>query len=220
VLDLTHIRRRLAAPDPRRHAQTATTRGEAPAGRAALNETATPRQAAVAIILRQHPAADTEVLFIKRAERPGDPWSGQMAFPGGHRDPTDRDLRSAAVRETAEEIGVDLDPDRYLGPIEVQRPSFRGRSPGLLVAPFVFELEGEVECRLNHEVDEVVWAPLKPLHGGDWHDWEPIHINGTRQNFNGFRLAGGHFVWGLTYRMLKVFFATLDPHWQPPPEVD
>ena len=42
------------------------------------------RQAAVAIILREAPigsAEQTEVLFIQRAERPGDPWSGQMAFP-------------------------------------------------------------------------------------------------------------------------------------------
>lgn len=40
------------------------------------------RQAAVAIILRDAPmdgAEQTEVLFIQRAERPGDPWSGQMA---------------------------------------------------------------------------------------------------------------------------------------------
>jgi hypothetical protein len=36
--------------------------------------------------------------------------------------------------------------------------------------------------------------------------------------FNGYRLEGGHFVWGLTYRMLKSFFQTLDPTWQPPDE--
>ena len=40
------------------------------------------RQAAVAIILRQHPTEpSTQILFIKRAEKPGDPWSGHMAFP-------------------------------------------------------------------------------------------------------------------------------------------
>jgi hypothetical protein len=38
--------------------------------------------------------------------------------------------------------------------------------------------------------------------------------------FNGYRLEGGHFVWGLTYRMLKTLFSTaLDPSWQPPAEL-
>ena len=30
------------------------------------------------------PLTEPEILFIKRADKPGDPWSGQMAFPGGH----------------------------------------------------------------------------------------------------------------------------------------
>ena len=45
------------------------------------------REAAVAAILR--PGDHTEALFILRASREGDPWSGQMAFPGGHKDPED-----------------------------------------------------------------------------------------------------------------------------------
>jgi hypothetical protein len=41
---------------------------------------------------------------------------------------------------------------------------------------------------------------------------------GTPTVFNGYRLPRGHFVWGLTYRILKTFFWTLDPNWQPPKE--
>ena len=58
-------------------------------------------------------AEQTEVLFIQRAERPGDPWSGQMAFPGGHREDSDISLQ-AAMRETHEEIGLGLDNADYL----------------------------------------------------------------------------------------------------------
>src|SRR5262245_34151321 len=64
-------------------------------------------RAAVAAILL--PRDDTfEILLIRRAERPTDLWSGHMAFPGGRRSPEDRDLLATAVRETEEEVGLDL----------------------------------------------------------------------------------------------------------------
>ena len=43
-----------------------------------------------------------ELLFMRRAEVSGDPWSGHLAFPGGRVDPTDRDDLHAAMRETEE----------------------------------------------------------------------------------------------------------------------
>jgi 8-oxo-dGTP pyrophosphatase MutT (NUDIX family) len=51
---------------------------------------------------------DPEILFIKRAGRAGDRWSGHTALPGGKRDPADIDDRAAAIRETQEEVGLDL----------------------------------------------------------------------------------------------------------------
>ena len=66
----------------------------------------TTRQAAVAIIVREI-NSQLEMLFIKRAEKEGDPWSGHMAFPGGHREPDDLGLKEAAERETLEEIGME-----------------------------------------------------------------------------------------------------------------
>ncbi len=50
----------------------------------------------------------TDLLFIRRAEKSGDPWSGHMAFPGGHMESSDASLLAAAIRETQEEIGLDL----------------------------------------------------------------------------------------------------------------
>ena len=64
------------------------------------------REAAVAAILR--PGPQPEMLFILRASKDGDPWSGHMAFPGGHRESSDASLRATAERETWEEIGLDL----------------------------------------------------------------------------------------------------------------
>ncbi|HEV8382740.1 MAG TPA: CoA pyrophosphatase, partial [Gemmatimonadales bacterium] len=73
--------------------------------------------AAVAVIL--HESDDgLEALFIHRAVRVGDTWSGQIAFPGGRREPSDHDLLATAIRETLEEVGVDLSRAERLGVLD------------------------------------------------------------------------------------------------------
>lgn len=180
------------------------------------------RQAAVAVILRPVRQAgdgnDVDILFIKRAEKAGDPWSGHMAFPGGHREPSDADLRAAAARETLEEIGLDLAGAEYLGPLAHQQASPRGRTLNMIIAPHVFAIDGDPAFTPNYEVAKVVWAPLARLADNGWHDTETRPMAGQPTIFNGYRLPEGHFVWGLTYRMLKTLFTTLDPDWQLPPE--
>ncbi len=57
---------------------------------------------------------DPEILFIKRAGRAGDRWSGHTALPGGRRDAPDADDRATAIRETQEEVGLDLTRSDYL----------------------------------------------------------------------------------------------------------
>jgi 8-oxo-dGTP pyrophosphatase MutT (NUDIX family) len=82
--------------------------------------------AAVAVIL--HDGDDgLETLFIHRAVRAGDTWSGQIAFPGGRREPGDGDLLVTAIRETHEEIGVALTAAERLGVLDDLSPvsSFR-----------------------------------------------------------------------------------------------
>lgn len=181
------------------------------------------RQAAVAIILREVPmdsAEQTEVLFIQRAERPGDPWSGQMAFPGGHREDSDSSLQAAAMRETHEEIGLSLANADYLGALNHQQAQPRGRVLNMLIAPHVFVTEDTPNFTPNREVAEVVWAPLPTLASNTLHDTETLKMAGKPIIFNGYRLRGGHFVWGLTYRILKSFFTAVDSKWQPPMEID
>ena len=181
------------------------------------------RQAAVAVVLRETAGA-TEVLFIKRAEKAGDPWSGHMAFPGGHRDPGDASLAAAAVRETAEEVGLDISSAPLLGALQPQRPmSVRSN---MLVAPFVFEIDGDPSFTLNHEVAAAVWAPLGPMHRGENHARsrppfdaaaDAAAASGGSGAFDGFRLARGYFVWGMTYRMVQTFFETIDPSYRASP---
>jgi len=182
------------------------------------------RQAAVAMILRErvHGGAPvTDLLFIRRAEKPGDPWSGHMAFPGGHIEPSDDSLLAASIRETCEEIGLDLAATAtHIGTIDHQRAQPRGRPLNMVIAPYVFRLDADAEFAPNHEVAEVVWTPLEPIAKGTNHTEEERIINGSPVLFSGYRINGGHFVWGLTYRMLQSFFQALDPRWEPPGEPD
>jgi len=176
------------------------------------------RQAAVAIIMRET-STGPEMLFIQRAEQDGDPWSGHMAFPGGHKDPVDNSLQDAAMRETLEETGLSLAGSEYLGALDHQQAQPRGRVLNMLIAPHVFQIEGDPRFTPNYEVAEVVWAPVQAMASNDLHDTETKPMAGTPTIFNGYRLERGHFVWGLTYRIVKRFFATLDPEWIPPREL-
>ncbi len=175
----------------------------------------TTRQAAVAIIMRET-RQGPQMLFIERAVKEGDPWSGHMAFPGGHRDPGDPSLQAAAMRETLEEIGLDLSHAQYLGALNHQQAQPRGRVLDMLIAPHAFQISGDPDFTPNYEVADVVWTALQPMARNEIHDTETKPMAGVPTVFNGYRLERGHFVWGLTYRILKTFFATLDPNWQPP----
>jgi len=201
VFTLPHIRTALAQHEPKFVEPKATT-----------------RQAAVAIIMRDT-SNGPEMLFIQRAIKEDDPWSGHMAFPGGHKDPVDESLQDAARRETLEETGFSLHNSDYLGALDHQHAQPRGRVLDMLIAPHVFQIEGDPVFTPNYEVAEVVWAPLQAMATNQLHDTETKPMAGTPTVLNGYRLARGHFVWGLTYRMLKTFFTTLDPNWVPPREL-
>ncbi len=173
------------------------------------------RQAAVAVIVREF--TDTlDVLFIKRAMAGGDPWSGQMAFPGGHLEPHDESLLVAAMRETFEETGVRLSENQYLGRLNHQRPASRTGGQQLFVMPFVFGVLGDPEIQTNHEVEAVVWGSLPQMMDGSLHATEARSFAASSAIFNGYRLGSDRFVWGLTYRTLQEFFSVLDPHYQVP----
>jgi len=187
---------------------------EALAGRA--HRPAAPGQgdrfAAVAAILREG-AAGAEVLLIRRASHPRDPWSGQMAFPGGRHDPTDPDLVATAMRETAEEVGLALDREGTLvGRLDDLPAVARGRRAGLVIAPFVFQLAGPEPPELRPapgEVAEVLWAPLGPLLRGERDATYPYEHEGRHIPLPAYDVDG-RIVWGLTHRMLSALFEILD----------
>jgi len=170
------------------------------------------RQAAVAAILRAPEGAhDAEVLLIRRAEREGDPWSGQMAFPGGRREPADPSLYHTALRETHEEIGLDLaEHARLLGRLDDLAAVARARRVGMQISPFIFALDEPAPppFTLSDEVAEVVWAPLGAMARGERAARYPYTHEGTLYDMPAFAI-GERIVWGLTFRMLEMLFDAL-----------
>jgi 8-oxo-dGTP pyrophosphatase MutT (NUDIX family) len=169
------------------------------------------RQAAVAAILKPE-KKDTEVLFIQRATKEGDPWSGHMAFPGGHKDEEDGNLRHTAERETWEEIGLDLNQHgRYVGQIDSVRANPQGRKIDMIVTPFVYVLETPgVNLAPNVEVADIHWGSLSDMFHGRCLAQEEFEVGGQRQSYPGYSV-GDQVVWGLTLRMLEQMFSMLDP---------
>jgi 8-oxo-dGTP pyrophosphatase MutT (NUDIX family) len=161
--------------------------------------------AAVALILRS--SRELELLLIRRAVAEGDPWSGQMALPGGRRDPSDPSLLHTAMRETEEETAVSLDGKRSpMGRLEPMVPATR-RLPPILIFPFIFGVPANTKAVVaSREVDEVIWTPLSTFQQPTALGTVDItYGDGSSRSFPCFRI-GDRVVWGLTYRILTRFF--------------
>lgn len=167
------------------------------------------RESAVAVVVRALPD-DVEVLLIKRAEHEADPWSGHMAFPGGRRDPGDMDLVGTAIRETREELSLDLEKDgRLVSELDEVEAIGRGVRTGLIVRPHLFVLERDVPLVPNYEVAGVVWASLAHLRSERAHASVTYTRQGRELTLPAYGV-GEHTVWGLTYLMLSTFLGLYD----------
>ena len=157
-------------------------------------------RAAVAAVLRGK-EEDLELLFMRRAEQEGDPWSGHISFPGGRAEPGEEDPLQTAVRETEEETGIDLGRDaELLGPLDEIRAMARGRPMNLSIAPFVFRLLRSVDGTPNHEVVSLHWLLLERLLDEECRSTMEYEHEGTTLELPCLRIDE-LVIWGLTYRM-------------------
>lgn len=157
-------------------------------------------RSAVALILQLRDG-ELGVLMIRRAEREGDPWSGQMAFPGGRWEPEDKNSLATARRETEEEIGLHLGAQEpCIGKLS-ELNAVNRRFRGLVISPYVFHLERSVNFHPNYEVAEVVWVPLEFLLDADNREEMVWERNGLRLTMPCYFFEGRR-IWGLSLRML------------------
>ena len=148
--------------------------------------------AAVAILIRER-NGDLEFFLVKRAVVEGDPWSGDMAFPGGKRDSQQEDLVDTAARETLEETAIDIREKAKLG---YMKPIYSSVRTKMKVQPVVYIFDEDPEVQLNYELTRHLWAPLKDLMDSQTEE----HVKGW---FGEIYKYDGEVVWGLTYKMLK-----------------
>ncbi len=169
-------------------------------------------QAAVAIILRNEWKAQRRVvslLVIERAEHESDRWSGDLAFPGGRRDPGDTTLLATAVREVQEELGLTLRSDWLLG--ELDWVSARAAGSGLTVAPFVFAAPDVGALKLKaDEVADVHWVDMELLLRGDLDTQVALRRKGALLRLPGYRV-GHKTLWGLSHAMLTTLLSHIRP---------
>jgi 8-oxo-dGTP pyrophosphatase MutT (NUDIX family) len=159
------------------------------------------RRAAVAAVLR-FDRAQPEVLLMQRAEREGDRWSGHVSLPGGNASPADPGLVDTAIRETREEVGLDLARSgRLLGRIDAIQAVARGKILPMTITPYVFALVEDAPLALGPEATAAFWLPLADAARGRLDDTYEYRIGPAPLALPCWRFDG-RVVWGLTYKML------------------
>lgn len=157
------------------------------------------KRAAVAVVIGGDP--DPAIAFIRRKVRSGDPWSGQVAFPGGFQASDAESLEGTARRETLEETGLDLARHgRLVGPLDDVSPR-TPYLPPLIVAPFVYSVPVPPLLSAGDEADAALWIPARQV-------FDPAHRTafelplpaGTRA-FPAIQVQD-LVIWGLTERIL------------------
>ncbi len=161
-----------------------------------------PRAAVAAVV-----DARGDLLLMHRAEHEDDPWSGHLSFPGGRVEPDDRDALHAAIRETREEVGVQLTPDQLVG--QLDELSTRPVRRHLVIESFVFHVPELGPFTLNEEVQGVHRVNLEDLLAGVGRSrfpftWRDQTIELPCVDVDGRRL------WGLTLRIVDDLLHRID----------
>ncbi len=155
--------------------------------------------AAVALILRTW-GGELQILLIQRVDREGDPWSGQIALPGGMRNADDASLSQTARRETLEEVSIDVEEScLFLGRLSEVRPA---NLPQIHVFPFVYSLQTETPVMAGQEVKGAFWSSLKEIRRSEGS--RKVKVRNHELLVPSF-LHEDRIIWGLTYRILTRF---------------
>ena len=146
--------------------------------------------------------ANAELLFIKRATLTGDPWSGHIAFPGGRHDLLDDSLADTALRETREELTLDVARHgKLIGRLDDLAP-LTPSLPPIIIRPFVGVVPAAVCITPNDEVAEAFWVSVAALRLRAARKEHAVTRNHQTMLFPSYRIRE-HVIWGLTERIVS-----------------
>ena len=158
------------------------------------------RRAAVAMVVSA--GSEPAILFIRRQQRAGDPWSGQMAMPGGFASEEDTSLEATARRETAEETGIELGSGvAALGALDDVSPR-SSYLPPIVVRPYAFVVPERLAPVPGPEVELAVWLPVAQLFSPRFRRPFRLALPGETREFPSI-VIGDFTIWGLTERVLN-----------------
>ncbi|MGI0092160.1 MAG: NUDIX hydrolase [Nitrososphaerales archaeon] len=160
--------------------------------------------AAVCLILKPDSTlGQVSALLVRRRISETDPWSGQMAFPGGRTSRRDQGIMKTAVREVLEETGIDLTKCEMLGTLDDLIPT---SNRSLRVTPFVaLAPESTVVSVDGHEIVDYVWIPIAFFVDKNNSATYDVQRSEMSISVRCFPYLGTHIVWGMTLRMIEDF---------------
>ncbi len=199
--DPARIDRRISADHLRRHFT------EVAVGPDVIEEGEPTRRIPAAVLMPVvDRAGDLSVLLTRRTEHLHD-HPGQIAFPGGRREPSDQSAIMTALRETEEEIGLARKHVEVLGEL----PRYH-TGTGFEVTPVVALVSPPFELKRDpFEVAEVFEVPIDFLLDPANHHRHRLEIRGSMREFWAMPF-GDYFIWGATAGMLVSLYRFLGSH--------
>lgn len=144
--------------------------------------------------------------MIRRVENDKDPWSGHYAFPGGGVN-KDESYKAASIRETKEEIDLEVPLHSYLGEFYRMQVLLNGGASKLGIsahASFVTNVNKPILKPCPIEVDEAFWFPIHEFLASDSILEKEFQFSGRSKVLPCIDYRG-HIIWGLSYMILREF---------------
>jgi len=130
--------------------------------------------------------------------------AGEISFPGGRRDDADADLRTTALREAEEEIGLPRAQVEVIGTL----PATSTFATGYEIHPFVGTIPPGVAWELSpREVDAVLELPLEQIRAG--RTVTRLKRRGVTFLTDAY-VVEDHLIWGATARIVEHLLGRLD----------